>query len=35
MSSFRGADCGTDHCLVGAIVKEKLPVNKQSIQGKV
>ena len=27
--SFRGADCGTDHCLVVAKFRERLAVSKQ------
>jgi len=27
--SFKGANCGTDHCLVGANVRERLLVSKQ------
>ena len=30
--SFRGADCDTDHCLVVAKVRERLPVSKQETQ---
>jgi hypothetical protein len=27
---FRGADCNTDHCLMVAIVRERLAVSKQT-----
>jgi hypothetical protein len=30
--SFRGADCDTDHCLVVAIVRERLAVSKRAAQ---
>jgi hypothetical protein len=29
--SFRGADCDTDHCLVGAKVRERLAVSKRPV----
>jgi hypothetical protein len=32
--SFRGADCGTDHYLVVAKVRERLAVSKQKFYGK-
>ena len=32
MRSFRGADCGTDHYLVVANVRERLVVNKPAAQ---
>ena len=32
LRSFRGADCDTDHCLVVAKVRERLPGSKQAAQ---